>query len=262
MSGRPAGAEAPGGRLVQASDRQAVQAEGRGAMDGEETGSTPPARVGGHPRIEAVVLDLGNVVVRWDPYGPFDGVRDRREVAAAFEAIDFFALNHRQDAGRSWAQARAEVAARHPEHVWVIDRYLSHFPLAVPGPVPGTAEVVASLRAAGVRLLGLTNFSAETYPHALPAAPAIELLEDVLVSGRVGLVKPDPAIFELLVERYSLDRARTVMVDDTERNVAAARACGLHAIRFTDAPALVRDLRRLGLTPAEPPAAGAAVAPA
>jgi 2-haloacid dehalogenase len=212
--------------------------------------------------IETVVLDLGNVVVRWDPYGPFDGVRERGEVAAAFEAIDFFTLNHRQDAGRSWAEARAEVAARHPEHVWVIDRYLSHFPLAVPGPVPGTAEVVAALRATGVRLLGLTNFSAETYPHALPAAPAIGLLEDVLVSGRVGLAKPDPAIFELLVERYSLARARTVLVDDSEANVAAARACGLHAVLFTDAPALVRDLRRLGLPLVGLPAAGAPTAPA
>lgn len=233
-------------------------------MDAEGTGSTAtaPGRVGRRPTIETVVLDLGNVIVQWDPYGPFDGVRDRRDVATAFEAIDFFALNHRQDAGRSWAEARAEVAARHPEHVWVIDRYLSHFPSALPGPVPGTAEVVASLHASGVRLLGLTNFSAETYPHALPAAPAIGLLEDVLVSGRVGLAKPDPAIFELLVERFSLDRARTVVVDDSAPNVAAARACGLHAIRFTDAPGLVRDLRRLGLTLAEQPAAGAPTAPA
>lgn len=197
--------------------------------------------------IDTVVLDLGNVLVRWDPYGPFAGLATREEVAAVFEEIDFFGLNHIQDAGRSWADARAEVAARHPEHVWVLDRYLSHFALAVPGPVPGTAGVVEALRRDGVRLLGLTNFSAETYPHAPRAAPAIRLLEDVLVSGEVGLAKPDPAIFDLLVTRYGLDRSRTVLVDDGPRNVDGARLSGLRGITFTDAAHLVAELRALGL---------------
>lgn len=216
----------------------------------------------GRARVDTVVFDLGNVIVRWDPYGPFEGLYDRATVAAAFRTIDFPTLNHRQDAGRSWADARAEVAAAHPDLVWVVDRYLSRFDLAVPGPVPGTAAVVAGLRAAGVRLLGLTNFSAETYPRALPAAPAIALLEDVLVSGRVGLAKPDRAIFELLVDRYELDRDRTVLVDDGAANVAAARECGLEALLFTDAAALVAQLRALGLPLADPPAAGAGAAPA
>lgn len=197
--------------------------------------------------LDTVVFDLGNVIVRWDPYGPFEGLMARSEIEAVFRAIDFFAVNHAQDAGRSWAEGRAVVAGRHPDLAWVLDRYLSHFHLAVPGPVPGTAEVIARLRAAGVRLLGLTNFSAETYPLALPAAPAIGLLEDVLVSGEVGLAKPDPAIFHLLVERFGLEPGRTLFVDDGAANVAAAVACGLRGLVFTDAPTLVRDLHDLGL---------------
>ena len=195
-----------------------------------------------------VVFDLGNVLVRWDPYGPFAGVVDRAEVSAFFAEVDFLAFNGLQDAGRSWAAARAEVAARLPHRAWFVDRYLSHFPLALPGPVPGTAEVLDGLLAAGVRALGLTNWSAETFHHAVPAAPAIARLEDVLVSGREGVAKPDPAVFELLVARYDLERARTVFVDDSLANVAAAEAVGLHGVVFSDARTLARDLGSLGLT--------------
>lgn len=204
--------------------------------------SERPAR-----RVDAVVFDLGNVIIRWDPYGPFEGLASRAEIEAVFAEIDFFGVNHAQDAGRSWAEGRAEVAARFPGREWVLDRYLSHFEQAIPGPVPGTEAILEGLRAEGFRLLGLTNFSAETYPRALPVAPAIALLEDVVVSGEVGLAKPDPAIFALLLERYGLEPGRTLFVDDGVRNVEAARTCGLHAVVFTDASTLVRDLRGFGI---------------
>jgi 2-haloacid dehalogenase len=225
-------------------------------------GEPAAVRGGDGAQVDTVVFDLGNVLVRWDPYGPFEGVLDRRAVAAIFEEIDFFGLNHRLDSGRPWAQARADLAAEHPAHAWVLDRYRTHFPRALPGPVPGTAAVVAALRAAGVRLLGLTNFSAETYPYAPSVAPAIRLLDEVLVSGTVGVAKPDRRIFDLLVTRYGLHPARAVLVDDSAANVAAARARGLLGIRFTDTPALVAALRELGLTLDNLPAAGPDVAPA
>jgi len=214
-------------------------------------GPTPaperPARV-----VDAVVFDLGNVIIRWDPYGPFGGLGSRAEIEAVFAEIDFFAVNHAQDAGRTWAAGRADVAARFPGREWVLDRYLSHFEQAIPGPVPGTEAILEALRVQGFRLFGLTNFSAETYPRALPVAPAIGLLEDVVVSGEVGMAKPDPAIFALVLERHGLEPGRTLFVDDGVRNVEAARRCGLHALVFTDAPTLVRDLRGFGIAVAGP----------
>ncbi|MGV8966107.1 MAG: HAD family hydrolase [Cellulomonas sp.] len=200
----------------------------------------------GH-EIDAVVFDLGNVLVHWDPYLPFVGHLERAEVDRFFADIDFPTFNARQDAGRTWAQARADVAAQFPEHVGAVDLYLAHFAAALPGPVAGSAEVVRDLAAAGVRLFGLTNWSAETYHYAVPAAPAIALLAGVLVSGQVGLAKPDPRIFALLAERFGLEPGRTVFIDDGQLNVDAAHRTGYVALHFTDATALRRDLTALGL---------------
>ncbi|MFS0700668.1 HAD-IA family hydrolase [Cellulomonas sp. 179-A 4D5 NHS] len=197
---------------------------------------------GAAPGVDAVVFDLGNVLVRWDPYGPYEGRLPRAAVDAFFRDVDFPAFNHLQDAGRPWAHARADVQARMPQHVPALDLYVEHFRAALPGPVPGSADLVRELRAQGVRVLGLTNWSAETFHHAEPAAPAIGLLEAVLVSGEVGLAKPDPRIYRLLAERFSLDPARTVFLDDSAANVAAAAAEGFAAVLFTTAPAARAEL--------------------
>ena len=128
-----------------------------------------------------------------------------------------------------------------------MDVYVDRFAHSLTGPVPGSEAVVRDLAAAGVRLLGLSNWSSELFHHAPAAAPAIALLEDVLVSGDVGLAKPDPAIFVLLIERYGLDAPATVFVDDSPANVAAAADVGLDALLFTGADRLRADLVARGL---------------
>ncbi|MDM8083894.1 HAD family phosphatase [Cellulomonas cellasea] len=196
---------------------------------------------------KAVVFDLGNVLVRWDPRLPFVGSLTSDEVDAMFEEVDFAAFNHLQDAGRPWAVALASIRERHPQHAAAMTLYRDNFAASLAGPVPGSERVVRDLRATGVRLLGLTNWSAETFPHAEPAAPVIGLLEDVLVSGEVGLAKPDPRIFRLLAERHGLDPEATVFVDDSAANVEAAAGEGFDALLFTDAERLRADLAERGL---------------
>lgn len=199
------------------------------------------------PRIDTVVFDLGGVLVGWDPARALAGSYAPAQIEEFFAAVDFAAFNHRQDAGRSWADARAELAGTAPDYLSHLDLYVDRFADSLTGPVPGSAEVLSELKAAEVRVLGLTNWSAETFRHASAAAPVLAELEAILVSGEVGLAKPDPAIFELLIERFSLDPRRTVFVDDSETNVRAAAALGLDAIRFSDAGALRQDLMALGL---------------
>ena len=202
--------------------------------------------------IDTVVLDLGNVLVRWDPSRPFTGRLPDQDVEAFLVGFDFMAFNHLQDAGRSWADARADLAVRAPQHLRALDLYVEHFADSLTEPVAGSHDLVRDLRSLGIRLLGLTNWSAETFPLAQSAAPAIGLLEEVLVSGQVGVAKPDPRVFALLTERFGLRPERTVFADDSATNVAAAAAAGFDAVLFTTADALRADLVARGV--ALPPA--------
>jgi 2-haloacid dehalogenase len=197
--------------------------------------------------VDAVVFDLGQVLVRWDPFGPFVGRMDRDDVDAFFADVDFPSFNHHQDAGRPWSQARAEVLARFPQHVAALDLYVDHFADALPGPVPGSEDLVRDLLDAGVRTLGLTNWSSETFHLAEPAAPAIGLLEDVLVSGSVGIAKPDVRIFEMLVDRFDLTPETTLFTDDSPPNIDAAARLGLQTVTFTSAQDLRRELVARGV---------------
>ncbi|GAA1986075.1 HAD family phosphatase [Isoptericola halotolerans] len=206
----------------------------------------PSSRERAQRDIDAVIYDFGNVLVGWDPYGAFDGL-DRAGVDAWMTDVDFGAFNLAQDAGRTWAEAVAHLEAHQPRLAPMAARYAREYAGTLTGPVAGSAELVAELAAAGVRLYGLTNWAADTFHHAAPAAPAIDLLRDVVVSGRVGLAKPDPAIFRLALDRFGVEAARTVFVDDTLHNVEAARAVGLHAVHFTDTAALRVALAGLGL---------------
>lgn len=190
-----------------------------------------------HGPIEAVIYDFGNVLVGWDPYGAFDGL-DRAEVDAWMTEVDFGPFNLAQDAGRTWAEAVAHLEDTRPHLAPMAARYARDYAGTLTGPVAGSAELVCELDAAGLRLYGLTNWAADTFDHAEPAAPVIGLLRDVVVSGQVGLAKPDPAIFHLAAERFAVEPGRTVFVDDTARNVAAARAAGFHAVHFTDTASL------------------------
>jgi len=196
--------------------------------------------------VDAVLYDFGNVLVGWDPYGAF-AAHERALVDGFFADVDFPLLNHGRDAGQTWAQARADVARTHPHHVALLDRYVAHFPATLTGPVAGSAELVEDLRARGLRLYGLTNWSAELFHHAADAAPATARMDDVLVSGREGLAKPDPAIFTLAIERFGLDPARTLFTDDSAANVAAAARLGLRTHLFEGTRGLRAALRDLGV---------------
>ena len=206
-----------------------------------------------HPVIDTVVYDFGNVLVHWDPRAAFAG-HDPAEVEAFFAGFDFMAFNHVMDSGvKPFAQACAEVAAATPQWAPFLDTYLAHYPATLAeGPVEGSETLVEELRTLGLRLFGLTNWWDETFEHAIAAAPAIGRMDGVVVSGRVGLAKPDPAIFEHLCETFSVEPARAVFVDDSPANVATAAGLGFHAVRFTDTPSFRTTLRDLGLPVAAP----------
>ncbi len=199
------------------------------------------------PPPTAVLFDLGGVVLRWEPERAYQQVLPADEVRAFMTAIDFAAWNRAHDGGQPFATGEAALLQRFPEQAAAIRAYREHFPAAIPGMVPGTSAVIAELAQAGVRQVGLTNWSAETFPWAQQEYGILRRFAGVVVSGAERLLKPDPAIFRLACRRFGLDPAATVFVDDSPANVAAAARVGLAALPFTDATVLRSDLVELGL---------------
>jgi 2-haloacid dehalogenase len=191
------------------------------------------------------VFDLGGVVVVWDPVPAVAAVvgQERAERFVRGGAFDFDAWNHAQDAGRTWEDAEAEATGSHPHLAEEIAAYRPNFALSLRGLVPGTAEVLHELRDRGVRLVALTNWSAETIRHLPEAHPeVVALFDDVVVSGAEGVAKPDPRIFEVLERRLGHPLENVFYVDDSDRNVEAARGVGMDAVHFTDAATLRKEL--------------------
>ena len=198
--------------------------------------------------VVTVVFDLGGVLVDWDPRHLYRQLIDDEAEMEWFLAEVCTQEWHRQhDIGRPFSESIPELAARHPRHRELIEAWGERFDEMFEGDLPETVAVLEDVVALGEPVYGLTNWSADRWPAAVERFEFIGWFEGVVVSGHVGVAKPDRANDDLLVERYGLDRERTVFVDDWDRNVEGARAAGLQALEFTSADRLRADLRDLGL---------------
>ncbi|MCW2782307.1 MAG: HAD-superfamily hydrolase, subfamily variant 3 [Marmoricola sp.] len=196
------------------------------------------------------VFDLGGVVMVWDPVPAVAAVvgQERAEHFVHGSDFDFAAWNDAQDGGRTWADAEASAMASHPHLAEEIAAYRVNFALSLQGLVPGTAEILRSLHDRGVRLVALTNWSAETIHHGPDAFPEVfALFDDIVVSGAEGVTKPDKEIFQILARRLGQPIEGVFYVDDNARNVDAARTAGMDAVRFIDAATLLGELQGRGL---------------
>ena len=201
------------------------------------------------PGRSIAVFDLGGVLLDWNPRHLY-----RKLFAGDEAAMEHFLAtvcthewNRCQDAGRSFAEGGRLLTAQHPDKVELIDAYGARFDEMIAGPIAGMVEILAELRDRGTPLYGLTNWSAETYPPARERFAFLSWFRGILVSGEVGVIKPDPRIFEVLIERFAINPENAVYIDDVEANVAAAQPFGIHAIQFTTPARLRRELTRLGL---------------
>jgi len=201
-------------------------------------------------RPTAVVFDLGGVLVDWDPRYLYRQLFDDPDEMESFLAeVTTAEWNACQDAGRPWAEAVELLVAEHPQRRELIEAFHGRWPEMLAGEIPGTVDVLADLRAAGVRLIALSNWSAETFPVARERFDFLAWFEGIVISGDVGMNKPDRRIFEHLIEQFGIEPAAALFIDDSSANVDAAKALGFQAIQFTDATTLRGELERLGLLP-------------
>ena len=198
--------------------------------------------------VKAAVFDLGGVLIDWDPRYLY------RKLLADEAAVEEFLAtvctpewNAEQDRGRPFAEGIAELVERHPAHAAAIAAYHERWPEMLGGDIPGAVELLAELRATGLPLYALTNWSAETFALARERFEFLDWFDGLLVSGEERMTKPDPAIFQLLLDRFGLDPEETVFVDDSPANVAAARRLRIDAVRFTGHGQLRRELAARGL---------------
>jgi 2-haloacid dehalogenase len=211
--------------------------------------SDPPAGTAEGHRPSAVVFDLGNVLIRWDPHPALAagvGAEEASRFLAA-EDFDFMAWNHRQDGGRPWPEAEDEVRRTHPHWHRHAVAYRAHFDHSLLGGLEDNVAVLRDLHRAGVPLFALTNWSAELFPRARERFGFLALFEDIVVSGEERLAKPDPEIFAVLRRRIGRPLEDCVFVDDSPANVAAAAAAGMPGVVFTGDRPLRPALRARGL---------------
>ena len=199
-------------------------------------------------RVDTVIFDLGDVLIAWDPRKLYRKlIPDAVTMERFLSEVCTPEWNARQDAGRSLTEGTAELLAAFPQHEIWIRAFYERWPEMLGEVIEGSAELLRELQAKGYRVLALSNWSAETFPLARSRYPILAAFEGVVVSGQEGMIKPDPAIYRLLCDRYRIAPERAVFIDDSLRNVAAARAFGMQAIHFRS-PLQLRDaLVSLGL---------------
>ena len=198
--------------------------------------------------IEAVVFDVGRVLFEWDLRHLiaklYDDPQEVDWVLAHVVTVDW---HFEHDAGRALADMTRERIARFPEHRHAIEAYAARFNETIPGPVPGSLELVEALHARDTPLYAITNFGAEFWRDFHKTQPIFTRFRAIVVSGEEKLVKPDPAIYALAAQRFGHKPEAMLFIDDNAENIASAVAEGWQGHHFSDAGKLERDLRARGL---------------
>jgi 2-haloacid dehalogenase len=199
-------------------------------------------------KITTAVFDVGKVLFEWDLRHLFAKlITDKDELEYFVTVIVTPEWHFQHDAGRALDDMVAERIAEFPEYAAWIAAYSNRFNETIPGPVTGSLEIVQELAERGVPLFAITNFGAEFWDMFRPTQPIFDRFQDIIVSGVEKLVKPDPAIYMLALQRFGLKSGKAIFIDDNHDNVISARENGFVAHHFTDADSLRRELIALDL---------------
>ncbi len=200
-------------------------------------------------RPNAVVFDLGGVLIDWNPRYLYRQLFDGDDAAMErfLAEVTTPEWNLEQDAGRTWDEAVEALTRQHPEHAELIAAYRDRWTETLGEAIGPTVTVLDELRQTDVRLFALSNWSAETFPVARPRYPFLDWFEGIVISGEVRITKPDERVYHHLLRRFGLDAASTVFIDDSAANVRAAQEVGMIALRFEGGDALRSALADLGL---------------
>lgn len=195
-----------------------------------------------------VVFDIGNVLIHWEPRALYRKIfQNEEEVSWFLENVCTHDWNLEQDRGRSFEEGVAEVTARFPQHAEAIAAYHARWTETVLGPIEGSVQILDELSARGTPLYAITNFNQDKFRETRQRFLFLSAFRDIVVSGDERVIKPDPAIYRLLLDRNGLEAASCLFIDDSEKNVRGAEAVGMKGHHFTSPEALRADLAGMGL---------------
>jgi 2-haloacid dehalogenase len=196
-----------------------------------------------------VVFDVGNVLLRWDVRFLYRKLfADEAQMDLFLSTICTPDWNLEQDRGRTWADGVAMLVAQHPQWEREIRSHDERWGETVSGAISGSVAVLEQLKASGRRVYAITNFSDEKWQEALLRFPFLTLFDGVVVSARERILKPNPAIYRVLFDRYNLAPEACVFIDDSAANIATARELGMQAVHFVEPIDLAAELGRLGVS--------------
>jgi len=197
--------------------------------------------------IKNIIFDLGGVLIDWDPRYVYQTVFDTEEEVEWFlENVTKMDWNIQQDAGRDLQEATDLLIAGHPKWKKEIEMYYGRWVEMLGSAVEGTVKILDSLvQNPNYRVLALTNWSHQTFPIALKIYDFLQLFEGIVVSGVEKCIKPDPKIYNTIIERYNLKAEESLFIDDNQKNVEGAIACGMQSILFENPKKLEQDLLQL-----------------
>jgi 2-haloacid dehalogenase len=201
-----------------------------------------------HATVDAVVFDLGGVLIDWNPRHLYRQLFDDEVAMENFlSTICTLEWHVAHDLGEGMPESCAELARRHPEHAPLIRAWSDRSEDMVRGAIDGTVEILAELKAAGMPLYVLSNMEPETFPVRLARFDFLHWFDGHVISGEEGVIKPDARIFRRLLRRFDLQPTRTVFIDDSTINVEAAAALGITSVLFESPAQLRSDLEKLGV---------------
>lgn len=203
-----------------------------------------------HAPIDAVVFDIGGVLLDWNPRHLYRKLFDDEAEMESFLAnVCTMEWHHDNDLGVPLEETCGRLAAAHPEYTEMIWAWGRRSEEMIGGAIEASVALLRELHAAGVRCYALTNMESWTFPVRRARFAFFDWFEGIVVSSHERVAKPDPEIFRRVLERFGLDARTTLLIDDAERNVTAARAAGWQAIRFTSADDVRAALASIHLLP-------------
>jgi 2-haloacid dehalogenase len=200
-----------------------------------------------NPSPHALVFDFGGVLIDWDPhylYRPFFN-GDDAAIDRFLQEINFSEWNLQQDGGRSFDEGVAVLSKQYPQYAHLIRAYHERYADSIIAPIAGTVNILRACQAAGYPLYGLSNWAQEKFDLVRPQYDFFDCFDDILISSTVNLVKPDPRIFEIFLQRIGRRAEDCIYIDDSAANVVTADRLGFSTIHFTSPAQLAAELDRL-----------------